>query len=102
LLSSVADLSERELIVLAICGDFLKYSHPNTDGRQVVESSGELYKQTSERLSTTNEGAISMVAGLQRTGFIVPLNQPQKYPLYMLSQKYNDLMYYIQLKNELQ
>ncbi|HHF3271714.1 TPA: hypothetical protein ACPJ2V_004482 [Vibrio diabolicus] len=102
LLSSIADLSERELITLAICGDCLIYSHSGIDGRQVVETSGKLYEKVSEKLSKTQEESISLVAGLQRTGFIVPLNQPQQYPLYMLSQKYRDLMSYIHLQNELQ
>lgn len=102
LLSSIADLSERELITLAICGDCLLYSHSGIDGKKVVEASGKLYEKTSAELSKTHEEAISLVAGLQRTGFIVPMNQPQKYPLYMLSQKYKDLISYIHLKNELQ
>jgi hypothetical protein len=102
LLSSIADLSERELLTLAICGDCLVYSHSGVDGRKVVETSGNLYERVSKELSKSHEEAISLVAGLQRTGFIVPMNQPQQYPLYMLSQKYNDLMSYVLLKNNLQ
>ncbi len=101
LLTSISSLSERELMTLAICGDCLMYNHSGIDIRKVVESSGRLYEQVSEGLSKNHEEAISLVAGIQRTGFISPLNQPQKYPLYTLSQKYRDLISYIHLKNEL-
>lgn len=102
LLSAMAELSEREIVVLSHCGECLIYSAPNTDGKSVVQSSDALYKTVSESLSISIEESISLVAGLQRTGFIVPLNQPQQFPLYMLSQKYRDLLSYIHLKHELQ
>jgi hypothetical protein len=102
ILSSLASLSERELIVLANCGETLKYMHDGIDGRAVVQSSGELYDRISSSLGLSRETSIAVVSGLQRTGFIVPFNQPQQYPLYMLSQKYKDLVSYIHLSNELQ
>jgi anti-sigma28 factor (negative regulator of flagellin synthesis) len=102
ILSSLASLSERELIVLANCGENLKYMHDGIDGRTVVQSSGDLYNRVSSSLSLSRETSIAVVSGLQRTGFIVPFNQPQQYPLYMLSQKYKDLVSYIHLSNELQ
>lgn len=101
LLATIATLSERELVVLATCGEILPYSHASLDTSIVVRSSKELYDRLSASLNLSFEESISLVAGIQRTGFIVPKNQPQKYPLYTLSQKYRDLVTYIHLHNQL-
>lgn len=101
LLTTISTLSERELLVLATCGETLKYSHARLDTNLVASSSQELYDKLSVLLNVSFEESFSLVSGIQRTGFIVPKNQPHEFPLYMLSQKYQQLVTYIHLRNRL-
>ncbi|WP_444906150.1 hypothetical protein ACJJIR_16405 [Microbulbifer sp. SSSA008] len=96
---SVSALSERELLTLSLCGEILTYSSEE-DGRLIIKKCGELYEKISETLKISQGGAIAIVCGLQRSGFIVPINQPQAYPIYTLSEKYKDLRSYIHLSSQ--
>ncbi|WP_417446124.1 hypothetical protein [Kangiella sp.] len=97
LLSSISELSNKEIIVLSLCSQHLIHSSSDTSGKQVNESSEKLYKSVSSQLNISFDESISVVAAIQRTGFIVPYNQPGKYPYYLRSYKMKTLLDYIHL-----
>lgn len=103
LLSIVGGLSEKELLVLAKCGDFLPEAVFNLDQLNDLapeQKNKQLINVLIKEQGMSEGDAVATISGLQRTGFLIPLSKASPLPQFLLTEKYVTLKKYILHINE--